>query len=111
MVSRLLTDRKGPRYRHSASCQYSTAGSLSPEESLFRCSDDDRDYTKLWFDMIASLLEKPTVKWNLKKSDLNLTSNHRVLNKCGNAYLTDLHKQQLTVVMTESVHDCIHISD
>ena len=52
MVSRLLTDRKGPRYRHSASCQSSTAGSLSPEESLFRCSDDDRDYTKLWFDMI-----------------------------------------------------------
>lgn len=61
--------------------------------------------------MIPSLLEKPTVKWNLKKSNLNLTSNHRVLNKCGNTYLTDLHKQQPTVVTIESVHDYIHISD
>lgn len=61
--------------------------------------------------MIPSLLEKPTVKWNLKKSNLNLTSNHRVLNKCGNTCLTDLHKQQLTVVTIESVRDCIHISD
>ena len=34
MVSRLLTDRKGPRYRHSASCQSTVAGSLSPGKSL-----------------------------------------------------------------------------